>query len=96
MTLKEKINCSCGPSYFPVWAKAWLSKDFEDACSNHDYGYLLKDYSRLMIDYMFLMDMLWIVKEEGKGSKTRAWIYFFVVLLFGWYSWRFPGKGNKC
>ena len=86
----------CGPYYAPKWVTKLMSFVFNIPCKIHDKDYGMKKKSRLIIDFMFLLNMLEIIlfltldllKILMKISLGLFMcpLFFILVVLFGWIS----------
>lgn len=85
------MACSCGPRYFPKAIRCWLSKDFNEACEEHDQLYFEKILSRKQADDILLRRMIFIVHSKNLDFKCtlRACSFYSLVRVFGFISWRF-------
>jgi len=77
---------ACGPFWFPKWLRSLLSKKFNPACVQHDLAYVKKGKSRILIDALFLVDMLKLCKNPF--DMILAMWFFMLVLAGGWISWK--------
>jgi hypothetical protein len=76
----------CGPYYCPKPLRKRLSKYFNSSCRLHDIHYSQKKISRKTADKLFLKNML--MKAPKLRDKIIAYLFFGLVRLFGWISWK--------
>ena len=62
---------------------------FNKAAVVHDYLYASKQFSRKDADRMFLEGLLVL-----KIPKWKAYIFYMLVRLFGWYRWNKTKQGG--
>lgn len=85
---KDDSQVGCGIS------SIWMTSNndiFFPACEFHDSAYekdsfLQKKFTRAAIDKMFLNQML-VIAEENILLKARAYLYYYIVRIFGGKYW---------
>lgn len=92
-----KIRYFCGPYYTPQWLKWTTSFIFNPACKVHDVEYEKRSKGRLLIDFIFFLDMLVILvlllrkivvnMLKFIGGCFLCPVFFVLVVCFGWISY---------
>lgn len=78
----EKPKHYCGPTWFPRWARHFLSNKFNASCKIHDLDYNKSGFTRKEADDRFLVNL----KTQAKSNtlyKALAYVYYAAVRVFG-------------
>jgi hypothetical protein len=96
--MSENKEYYCGPYYAPKWLKKFLSHIFNMPCKLHDQEYEKKNKARLLIDFIFLLDMMVVLLCMFRSLVENSLkfllgcivcpLMFLLVVLFGWISYR--------